>query len=64
MFEQLFELLAYVLLLLSNLVTLIIACVKRKKGVTLTEEEKAVLKETVTKSKELIKSCKKKLKGG
>lgn len=59
-----FELMAYGLLLLSNLVTLVIACVRRKKGVTLTEEEKAVLKETVAKSKELIKSCKKKLKGG
>lgn len=59
-----FELLAYGLLLLSNIVTLIIACVKRKKVVMLTEDEKAILQETVTRSKELIKSCKKKLKGG
>lgn len=59
-----FELLAYGLLLLSNLVTLIIACVRRKKNISLTEEEKAVLNETIAKSKELIKSCKNKLKGG
>ena len=58
------NLIAYGLLLVSNIVTLLIACVKRKKNITLTDEEKAVLEDTISKSKELIKSCKKKIKGG